>query len=92
MSAFGGSDSARTLTVTPLMDATGMATIMVTVTDSDGASSAISFLLTVEQATVSFSGFIRDLFAADANADPVAVDGLVFDQDAGNDDFADLLQ
>ncbi len=90
--SFGGSGENRTLTVTPIEDITGMATITLMLDDTDGGSSETSFLLTVEQATVSLSGFVRDLFASDLNAEPIPVDGLVFEQDAGNDDFADLLQ
>jgi uncharacterized repeat protein (TIGR01451 family) len=43
----GGSGANRTLTVTPLADQSGTATISVTVTDAAGASNIMAFLVTV---------------------------------------------
>ncbi|MCZ6887272.1 MAG: hypothetical protein O7H39_02165 [Gammaproteobacteria bacterium] len=45
----------------------------------------------MQPATVSFREFVRQTFADDADANPRAVDAVVFDQDAEGDDFADLL-
>ncbi len=44
---FGGSGANRTVTVTPVAEQSGVATITVTVTDEDGGSTPESFLLTV---------------------------------------------
>jgi len=46
---FGGSDSNRTLVVTPEPDRFGTATITVTVTDAGGSSASDSFVVTVRQ-------------------------------------------
>ena len=43
-----GSDSARTLTITPARGKTGATTITITVADSDGGTASASFTLTVE--------------------------------------------
>lgn len=44
---FGGSGSKRTVTVTPLTNVTGAASIQVTVTDMDGGTASSGFVLTV---------------------------------------------
>ncbi len=48
--AINGSGANRSLTITPAADQVGSATINVTVTDSGGASTTESFILTVNQA------------------------------------------
>ena len=48
---FGGSGTARTVTLTPATSQAGTSTITVTVTDASGASSSTTFLLTVNQPT-----------------------------------------
>lgn len=40
----------------------------------------------------SFAAFTRTVFADDANAMPREVNNMQFNQDAADDDFADLLQ
>ena len=59
--AFGGSDTDRTITLTPLTDQMGTATITVTVIDGDGMSTNDSFVLTVSpaQLTVTIDSFSR---------------------------------
>jgi hypothetical protein len=59
--AFGGSDTNRTITLTPLADQMGTATITVTVIDGDGMSTNDSFVLTVSpaQLTVTIDSFSR---------------------------------
>ena len=59
--AFGGSDTNRTITLTPLTDQMGTATITVTVIDGDGMSTNDSFVLTVSpaQLTVTIDSFSR---------------------------------
>src|SRR6185295_8340389 len=44
---FGGSGANRTVTVTPIANQTGTATISLTVADSNGGTASISFVLTV---------------------------------------------
>jgi hypothetical protein len=45
--AFGGSGGTRTVTLTPAQDATGQATVTLTVTDADGGQRSTSFALDV---------------------------------------------
>jgi hypothetical protein len=58
---FGGSDTNRTVTLTPLPNQTGSSTITVTVTDGDGMTTNDSFVLTVSpaQLTVTIDSFNR---------------------------------
>ncbi|HJW31994.1 MAG TPA: Ig-like domain-containing protein [Holophagaceae bacterium] len=52
----GGADGARTLTLTPVADQVGSASVTVTATDALGASSSTSFLLTVKAPPVAITG------------------------------------
>ena len=87
----GGANAQRSLQVTPVLDTTGDAFITVIVTDSQGLSASVSFLLTVEAQQVSILQFTRAEFAKDADGDPALVNALQFTQDADGDDFADLI-
>ncbi|MDX1515590.1 MAG: Ig domain-containing protein [Woeseiaceae bacterium] len=90
--SLGGAGTNRTLTVTPVPDTTGDSFITVIATDPAGLASSTSFLLTVEAEQRSLQAFTRDEFAVDADdGEPVLVNAIEFQQDADNDDFADLL-
>lgn len=87
----GGSNTSRSLTITPIVDVLGDAFITVIVSDTAGLSASSSFLLTVDPQQASLQQFVRDLFAVQASGEPVLINAIAFDQDAGNDDFADLI-
>lgn len=89
--SLAGNGTERTITVTPVADATGDAFITIIATDANGLSTSTSFLLVVEPEQRSMQQFARDAFATDADDDPVLVNALEFIMDAEADDFADLL-
>lgn len=87
----GGSGTMRTLTVTPAADLLGDAFITIVVTDTAGMSAASSFLLTIDPQQLSIRDFVRSAFMTAKTDDPALINAVLFDQDAGSDDFADLL-
>ena len=87
----GGNDTARSLTITPVIDTLGDAFITIIVSDQAGLLASTSFLLTVVPQQVSTQQFVRTTFAEAETGDPALINALAFDQDADNDDFADLL-
>lgn len=87
----GGTGATRSLTITPAIDSLGDAFITIIVTDAAGLSASLSFLLTVVPQQVSTQQFVRTTFAEAETGDPALINALAFDQDADNDDFADLL-
>ncbi|HET9268591.1 MAG TPA: hypothetical protein VFO31_10520, partial [Vicinamibacterales bacterium] len=72
---FGGSGTARTVTVTPALNQVGFATITVTVTDAQGGTTSDSFGLTVVPITYVFSGFFSPLVTAGTLQTP-SISGL----------------
>lgn len=86
-----GSDASRSLTVTPVSDTLGDAMITIVVTDASGLSASSSFVLTIDPQQLSFSDFVRSSFSAVPEAEPSLINAVQFIQDAGDDDFADLL-
>jgi hypothetical protein len=87
----GGSGSARTLAVTPVIDSLGDAYVTVFATDQQGLTASASFLLTIDPEQLSMQQFTRVNFAEDSSGEPELVNAVEFDQDASEDDFADLL-
>jgi len=79
------------ITVTPVIDTLGDAFITILVTDQSGLSASTSFLLTIIGQQLSFQQFVRAEFAKPQDSEPALVNAVAFDQDADNDDFADLL-
>ncbi len=79
------------ITVTPVIDTLGDAFITVLATDQAGLSASTSFLLTIIPQQLSFQQFVRAEFAKPQDSEPALVNAVAFDQDADNDDFADLL-
>lgn len=80
------------ITVTPIVDILGDAFITIVVTDQAGMSANTSFLLSIVAQQVSVQQFVRSEFMQPEDGNPVPINAIVFDQDADNDDFADLLQ
>ena len=87
----GGSGTMRSVTITPVIDTLGDAFITIIVTDQAGLSASTSFLLTIVPQQVSMQQFVRTTFADAEDRDPALINAIAFDQDAGGDDFADLL-
>ena len=87
----GGAGTARQLTVTPAIDTVGDAFVTITVTDADGLTAGSTFLLTVDPEQQSMQQFTRASFSVDGDGQPELVNAVEFDQDAEDDDFADLL-
>jgi len=86
-----GSGGIRYLTITPLIDTLGDAFITVVATDRVGLSAGTSFLLTVNPKQMSMQQFTRATYAEAEADDPALINAVAFDQDAEDDDFADLL-
>ena len=86
-----GAGQGRTLVVTPVVDVTGDTLVSLTVTDSAGQFASTSFTLTVVPQQLSFLQFFRSTFADSPNDAPRPINAIAFTQDAGNDNFADLL-
>ena len=79
------------ITVTPVIDTVGDAFITIIVTDQAGLSASTSFLLAIVAEQASIQQFVRTEFARAENGEPALINAVAFDQDAANDDFADLL-
>jgi len=79
------------ITVTPVIDTLGDAFITIIVTDQAGLSASTSFLLTIIPQQLSLQQFVRTEFAQVEDGKPALINAVAFDQDAENDDFADLL-
>jgi len=79
------------ITVTPVVDTLGDAFITIIVTDLAGLSASTSFLLTIVPEQISIQQFVRSEFAQAEDGNPALINAVAFDQDAENDDFADLL-
>ena len=79
------------ITVTPVVDTLGDAFITIIVTDLAGLSASTSFLLTIVPEQASMQQFVRTEFAQAEDGEPALINAVAFDQDAENDDFADLL-
>ncbi|HEY5624440.1 MAG TPA: hypothetical protein VIV14_11825 [Gammaproteobacteria bacterium] len=87
----GGAVTNRSLTITPTTDVLGDAFVTVIATDFAGLSASSTFLLTVAPEQQALQAFTRATFAAPANGEPVPINAIEFNDDAANDDFADLL-
>ena len=79
------------ITVTPVIDTLGDAFISIIVTDQAGLSASTSFLLTIVPQQASMQQFVRTEFAQAEDGEPALINAVAFDQDAENDNFADLL-
>lgn len=88
----GGSGANRTVTITPLEDATGQVNVAITATDAQGLPSALTVAVNVRAVQRSFSTFATTTFSQ-MEGDPAAqVSGITFVQDAGDTTFDPLLQ
>ncbi len=79
------------ITVTPVIDTLGDAFVTIIVTDQAGLKAGTSFLLTIVPEQASLQQFVRTEFAQAQDGEPALVNAVAFNQDAENDDFADLL-
>jgi hypothetical protein len=78
----GGSGTARTLMLTPLEAATGIATISVTATDPQGMSSSRTFSVAVNARVASLRDVALASFAKAPTDEVTPVNGFTFAQDA----------
>jgi hypothetical protein len=90
--ALGGSGASRTVTITPLEDATGSAVVGITATDAQGLASATSVALNVRAVTRSFASYSTTTFGQMENDTPAQVSGFTFTQDATDNTYDPLLQ
>jgi hypothetical protein len=88
----GGSGANRTVTITPLEDATGQVNVGITATDAQGLASALTIALNVRAVQRSFSSFTTATFSQTENDTAAQVGGITFVQDAGDTTFDPLLQ
>ncbi|MEL7538220.1 MAG: hypothetical protein AAFZ58_04390 [Pseudomonadota bacterium] len=86
-----GSGTARSLVVTPTADSIGDAEISIVLTDSAGQLAGTTFRVTVDPERRSMLTFTRDGFTDDADDIPTLVNAIDFEQDADDDEFADLF-
>lgn len=87
-----GTGTTRSITLTPYESRTGTATIAVFVTDPDGASTSRTFTVAVNARNASIKSSVIDTFGKAQNADPTAVTGFTFAQDADDPaSFAGLI-
>jgi len=84
--------ASSSIMVTPIVDLLGDAFITIVVTDQAGMSASATFLLSIVAQQVSVQQFVRAEFMQPEDGNPVPINAIAFDQDADNDDFADLLQ
>ena len=87
----GGNGTTRSLTITPVIDTLGDAFITIIVSDQAGLLASTSFLLTIIPQQKSIQQFVRTEFAQVEDGEPALINAVAFEQDADNDDFADLL-
>jgi hypothetical protein len=88
-----GTGATRTLTVTPIPDATGNAIITISVADAQGLTTNSSFGVNVVAVNRSFATLVNSTFALDANGIPAQVNGFTFTPDAdAAGSFDPLLQ
>jgi hypothetical protein len=80
--ALSGTGANRTITVTPVPDATGNAVITITVADAQGLTAQLGFGVNVVAVNRSFADLANSTFAVDANGTPTQVNGFTFTQDA----------
>jgi hypothetical protein len=90
--ALGGSGANRTITITPLEDATGQVNVGITATDGQGLPSALTVAVNVRAVQRSFSSFATTTFSQMENDTAGQVSGITFVQDAGETTFDPLLQ
>ncbi len=87
-----GSGAMRTLTLTPLEAATGMANVTIRVSDPAGAAMTRSFAVAVNAKNGSVRALTLDTFAKSANDEPTMLNGLTIQQDADDPaTFAGLI-
>jgi len=89
----GGSGASRTVTVTPLEDATGQVNITLNAKDAQGLAFNRSFPVNVTAVTRSVTAFTNTAFVQMEGDTPATVSGFTFVQDADDEaTFDSLLQ
>lgn len=88
----GGSGANRTVTITPLEDATGQVSVGIIATDAQGLAFASTFAVNVRAVQRSFSSYTTTTFSQMENDTTAQVSGITFVQDADDTTFDPLLQ
>lgn len=83
-----GSGANRSLTITPAADATGVATVTVTVRDPDGMVTRRSARVSVDAVLLAFTGLVDEAFARAENDTVRPLAGFSVTQDADDDPAA----
>lgn len=86
-----GTGATRTLTLTPLEAATGVANITLTAIDAEGLTATSSFAVTVSSNPASVREVTLSTFAKGELADATPVNGFTFTQDADDPAVFDSL-
>ena len=79
--SLAGTSGTVTLSITPVSSALGNTEITITAVDGPGNTSTTVFSVEVIEQQVSATQLILDIFAADANSEPVNISAIVLDQD-----------
>jgi len=88
--ALVGSGADRTLEVTPQPNQVGTVELTLRAEDGMNAFTEQVIVVTIEPRQMAFGSYLRAVFAADANSEPLAVNSLEFARDGT--DFNDLLR
>lgn len=86
-----GTGATRSLELTPTVDEVGMSQVSVLVTDGGGLSTTTLIAVEVDPLARSASTFGREFTDIDELDEPTLINAIDFDNDAEDDDFADLL-
>ena len=81
----------RTIDLIPVLDEIGRVQVTITVADQANLTARTQFEVNVIEVSQSVQRFVRNNFRSDAFGDPVLINVFAFENDAEDDDFADLL-
>lgn len=88
---FAGTGTDRQVLLTPVPGQLGRTIVTITARDAEGAAATVDFGVDVEAESVSFAAFLRSTFAAAADDEPRDLNSRVFEQDAMQGAFEDLV-
>jgi hypothetical protein len=89
--ALGGTGGSRTISLTPVEDATGQTNVTISARDPQGLTTNATFALTVRAVEKSLLAYTTTTFAQSESDTPAQVSGFTFVQDADDDTSFDTL-